>query len=134
MSKLTKSRSGSGLARNQLRVSGIVIRNDLTDTLQKFVAYAQANDSKSSHRYYANATRTVYDTLQVTGVLMYSRANRELRHTASAPLLHLIQLGEHIFARALEAAMAAGLPYKEAYQAARNKVRLFAELIGVRGQ
>jgi Rha family phage regulatory protein len=111
----------------QARLQGRSVRRDFTDTIQRFVAYAEAQGSKSAGMYYANITKMEYKAL---GLLSSSdKTPSNFRDTLDLMDLGFLIVAEQVAKQAIEDGMARGSLYKDVYQFAKERVLSYAEVI-----
>ena len=111
----------------QARAQGKITRRNETDTIQEFVDYATAQGSRNARFYYANLTAMTYKALFLVEKGLDQCGLREFM---SALQLVNQAAAENIVARALRHGMDTGLPYKDCYSLAKNRVVSFADLTG----
>jgi len=100
-----------------------VIRKECTDTIQKFIAYAKEQGSKSAEKYYMNFSR-----MELTGLFLIEQKYPNARDVMSMRQLNLIEMADEAVSISLEESMLNGVPYKECYQIAKEKICLLAKI------
>lgn len=112
---------------HQIRVEGKLARRELTDIIKVFIAYAYAQDSKAAHRYYQNATKSIYTVLfEIGEESNWQNARERLDHVQ----LSSLKLAEIAFGRGLEDGMRMQLYYKDVYQIGVQRVGLITQAVG----
>lgn len=110
----------------KVRLSGKVVRLDLTDAVRDFVAYAVAQGSSSAEKYYMNITKMEYKAL----FMVAEAVGKNFRDTLTTRQGSYLMTAESIAQKALREGMAAGLHYKEIYQLAKQRVEAYSGLLG----
>jgi phage regulator Rha-like protein len=105
------------------RIESKTVRKELTDMIQKFIAYAKDQGSKSAEHYYSNFSR-----MQLTGLFLLDQKYPNAREVMSIKQLNLIEMADEAIALSLEDSMLQGLPYKECYKKAKDKIELLARI------
>ena len=105
------------------RQQGKLARHEVTDTIKRFVAYAEAQGSKNAFRYYPTITTAVYKCL----FIIEDRYGKSFRDLLSSMQLQFLSVAEYVAAKAIEDGMAMNLPYKEIYKLAKGRVERYAE-------
>jgi phage regulator Rha-like protein len=100
-----------------------VMRRECTDKIQKFVEYAKAQGSKSAEKYYMSLTR-----MELTGLFIIEQKYPNHRDVMSMRQLNLIEMADEVIGNALEDGMNQGLPYKECYVLAKERISQLARL------
>jgi len=101
-----------------------VVRQECTDVIQEFVAYAKEQGSKSADHYYSNLSR-----MELSGLFILEKKYPNARDVMSMRQLNLIEMADEAVAVSLRDSMDAGLPYKECYQQAKIRIELLAKII-----
>lgn len=112
--------------RVETRKDGKFARIGLTDAVAEFVDYATAQGSKSAKMYFTNITLMEYRALFLVG----RAAGENFRDRLTALQNMNLATAEHIAQRALREGMSRGLPYKEIYQLAKERVEAMAGFLG----
>ena len=110
-----QSKERASLAYQVARLSGKDSRGILTDKVQEFVAYAQAQGSNNAERYFSNITRAVQKS-----ILVIEPNATEVRELLTAIQLASLSLIELTATQVLTEGIALKLPYKEIYQTIKN--------------
>lgn len=100
-----------------------IMRKELTDTIQEFVEYAKSQGSKSADKYYMNFSR-----MELTGLFIIEQRYPNARDVMSVRQLNLIEMADEAIAISLKESMDAGIPYKECYQIAKDKISLLVKI------
>ncbi len=111
----------------QARVEGKVSRRSLTDVIKEFVAYSEAQGSRSAKMYYTNITRGTYKALYM---LEKAGDYKELREKLSTMQLNQLATAEAIAMKAIDEHMDMGTHYKDIYKIAIAKVIELSDLLG----
>jgi hypothetical protein len=109
----------------QVRSSGKAVRHDLTDVIQDFVEYAQAQGSTNAHRYYEIVTK-----MENKALFLVEKAGKDLRDRLTMQQISCLSACEKIAAKALREGIAMKLPYKEVFQLAKQRVIAYVVLLG----
>lgn len=109
------------------RTGNKIGRRAETNTLARFVEYATAQGSKSARLYYVNVTKMTHQTLN----LMKQAAPQSLRDTIDSMELAFLTTAEYLVQQAIEGGMAAGLPYKEIFRLAKDRVSTYAATLPI---
>jgi len=114
----------------EARADGRLARRAETDVIQEFVGYARAQGSRHAERYYRNITRMTHRALFAVekGLDLYHRAS--LREFLEARQLVALAAAENVAAKALQDGMDSGMPYRDIYLLAKDRVLALAELVG----
>lgn len=100
-----------------------VMRKELTDMIQEFVAYAESQGSQSASKYYMNISK-----MELTGLFLMEQKYPNARDVMSFRQLNLIEMADEAVARALKEAMDQGLHYKDCYKYAKERIELLAKI------
>lgn len=100
-----------------IRSLGKEIRRRETDAIKRLVAYATAQGSRNAVRYYTSLSRLADSTAGITD-----------RDTAQVVQLTTLLLVERVIAREIEAGIEARRPYKDIYQAAKDRLTAFSSV------
>jgi phage regulator Rha-like protein len=99
------------------------MRRECTDKIQKFIAYAESQGSKSASMYYMNITK-----MQLTGLFLMEQKFPNARDVMSMRQLNLVEMADEAIADSLEDAMNQGLHYKDCYKKAKEKIEALAKI------
>lgn len=99
------------------------IRKDCTDVIQQFIEYAKEQGSKSAEKYYMNFSR-----MELTGLFLIEQKYPNARDVMSLRQLNLIEMADEAVAISLADSMNKGIPYKECYKLAKEKILLLAKI------
>lgn len=110
------------------RDSGKLERRVETDTIKKFVDYAISQGSSNASKYYMIITKMENQSLFHFDFLDQKFPN--LRDVLDGCGLNAMESADRIVGLALREGMEKGIPYKECYQLARDRVESYAKLIG----
>ncbi|WP_051326991.1 Rha family transcriptional regulator [Desulfatibacillum aliphaticivorans] len=100
-------------------------RDELAASIKDFVEYAEGQGSKGAGYYYGNITKMIYKAL-FPGRYSANIAG-DFRDTLSRPELEYLASAEHVAAKALDEGIQEGLPYKEIYSQAGDRIQMFAQ-------
>jgi Rha family phage regulatory protein len=112
------------------RTGNKIGRRAETDTLARFVEYATAQGSQSARLYYVNVTKMTHQTLN----LVKQASPQSLRDTIDAMQLAFLTTAEYLVKQAIEEGMRAGIPYREIYQLAKDRVSTYAATLPIQRQ
>jgi Rha family phage regulatory protein len=115
-----QSKERESVAFQMVRLSSKDARKLLADEIQKFIAYAQANGSRSAERYYANITRAIYNSF----LIIEPNANK-IRELLTAIQLSTLQTAELIVANVLTQGMENHVHYKDIYRQIKKELEIF---------
>lgn len=118
-----------GVEWKQARLQGKSARKSLTDAVKSFVDYAKSQGSSSAERYYTNITKMEYAALEMTE--KGQPVPKDFRDQLDLMDLGFLVAAEQVCKLALEEGMRRGLPYKEIYLLAKERVMRYAEAISV---
>ena len=107
------------------RNSGKLIRHEETDTIKGFVDYAVAQGSQSAKMYYVNISKMKNQSL-----FLLDQKYPNLRNMLNLHQLSTIETADKIVSNAIAFGMESKLPYKAIYQLAKERVELFASMVG----
>ncbi|ACH39992.1 phage regulatory protein, Rha family [Citrifermentans bemidjiense Bem] len=107
------------------RTGNKIGRRAETDSLARFVDYATAQGSQSARLYFMNVTKMTHQALN----LVRQAAPQSLRDTIDSMELSFLTTAEYLVQQTIEEGMAAGLPYKEIYRLAKDRVTTYAETL-----
>lgn len=107
------------------RQQGKIARKESTDVVKEFIQYAINNGSKSAKFYYANITK-----MENKALFIVQDKFENLRDILDGQQLGVISAADTAIAKALQDGMDKGLPYKEIYQLAKERLEQFAEIVG----
>ena len=102
------------------RIEGKKVRREETDAIKDLVQYATDQGSESAKMYYANITKM---TNSILGI------ERGQRDTLPPAQLDRLRLAETMIDVALRDGMRAGLPYRQIYALARDRVLALVPLL-----
>ena len=100
-----------------------IMRRECTDKIQEFIQYAISQGSKSAEKYYMSLSR-----MELTGLFLLEQKYPNARDVMNFKRLNLIEMADEAIAISLEESMKIGLPYKECYQKAKEKIELLAKI------
>ena len=112
------------------RTGNKIGRRAETDTLARFVAYATAQGSQSARLYFMNVTKMTHQALN----LVKQAAPQSLRDTIDSMDLAFLTTAEYLVQQAIEGGMAAGLPYKDIFRLAKERVSTYASTLPIQRQ
>ena len=106
------------------RTQSILGRKSLTDTIQRFVEYAEAQGATKAKYYYSNITKMEYKAL---GLLeLYCP---KFRDQLSQVDINFLITAENICMLAIQEGINKNLNYKDIYQLAKNRVNEYALVV-----
>lgn len=108
----------------EARLNGKQARRELTDTIQRFVQYATDQGSRNAKHYYSNITKMTYKHLAL--VQKGAKIGQNFRDMLDFANVAVLTLAELTAEKAIEQGMFEGLPYKQIYELAKNRVEVFA--------
>ncbi|ACL04122.1 phage regulatory protein, Rha family [Desulfatibacillum aliphaticivorans] len=100
-------------------------RDELASSIKDFVEHAFGQGSKGAGNYYSNTTRMIYKAL-FPGQYSANIAGG-FRDTLSTPELEYLASAEHVAAKALDEGIQEGLPHKEIYSQAKDRIQMFTK-------
>jgi len=124
---MEKFPKGALLDWQKSRIDGKVHRRSLTDTIQRFIKYAEDQGSKNAYFYYSTITIATYKAL--TLIEKTEDIGDNFRDTLEAIHLSFLGTAENIALEVMENEMEKGTPYKDIFQIAKAKVIEFATVI-----
>lgn len=107
------------------RNNGKITRLQETDTIKKFVNYATDQGSSNAMRYYGNLTK-----MENSALFYIEQKFDNMRDVMNLEQLDLIKVADKAIERSLENSMLLGLPYKECFQKAKEKIEALADVVG----
>ena len=107
------------------RSLGRAARREVTDTIQAFIAYAEAQGSKNAHHYYKHVTTATYKAL----FIIKDQGGKSFRDLLDSMQLSFLTTAEYVAAKAIEDGMAERLFYKDIYRLAKERIESFATAI-----
>ncbi len=121
MEKVIQQRSNAAWI--EQRNAGKLVRREMTDAVQVFVEYATKQGSKNAKHYYSNLTSMTHRALFMVG----QASAKPFRDMLGGMNLSRLMVAEDICRSALFDGMNEGLPYKDIYQLAKQRVEVFAQ-------
>jgi phage regulator Rha-like protein len=112
-------RERASLEWQQARDSGKLVRKAETDVVREFVEYATEQGSRNARMYYQNLTKATYKALFL---LEHATKWKGVRELLDGPQLTLVTTAEQIVQQALKDGMRQGLPYKDIYKLAVDRL------------
>lgn len=110
------------LSWREARQEGKVVRRELTDAVCEFVDYATAQGSLNASLYYQNITRLTYKAL----FFVKEASPKPFRDMLDTMQVVFLATAEYVARQSLLDGMKQGLPYKEVYALARDRVTAYA--------
>ena len=109
------------------RSTGKITRKTETDVIQDFISYAkdQGGSERGCDMYYSNISK-----MENKALFIVERKYPNLRDVLGVTDLSTIQKADIIVSRALRDGMDDKKRYKDIYKMAKERVEMFAELIG----
>lgn len=108
----------------EARLNGKFARKELTDTIQRFVQYATDQGSRNAKHYYSNITKMTYKCLAM--LEKGAKVGKNFRDMLDFANVTVLTLAEMTAEKAIQQGMDEGLPYKQIYELAKNRVEVFA--------
>jgi len=105
------------------RSLGKEIRRRETDAIKRLVDYATAQGSRNAARYYTSLSRLADSTVGITD-----------RDKAQVVQLTTFLLVEKVIAQEIAAGIEAGQPYKDIYQAVKDRLAIFSSVGALTGE
>lgn len=109
----------------EARNSGKIARRIETDVIKVFVEYTKAHGSKNGERYYQLLTEATYKAL-----FIIKCEYKHLRDLLDKMQAGTLLVAENMIAKTLEEEMKKGTEYHEIYRICRDKLIVFAEMVG----
>lgn len=110
----------------EARNEGKAVRKLTTDIIKIFVDYAKGQGSESADKYFMNFSKMVNTALlEIEG-----QKPSNLRDHLNVIQLHQLSVAEHIVSKSIVECIGRGLPYKEVYQLAKQKIQVYSATIG----
>jgi hypothetical protein len=109
----------------ETRAAGKPVRRIETDAIQRFVNYAASQGSQSARMYYI-----LFSKLANSLLFDMRTSTVNTRDVCNVSQLGTLTIADTIISRAIEADMAADVPYKQIYQNVKSKIQQFTELFG----
>jgi Rha family phage regulatory protein len=110
----------------ETRIEGKQVRYELTEEIQDFIEYAEAQGSQNAKMYYMQITKMANQALFLIG----RKAPQHFRNMLDMMQLSFLQTAEFVARNALRNGMQDGMYYKDIYVMARDKVTAFAATVG----
>lgn len=110
----------------EARLKGRQVRYELTEEIQSFVEYAEAQGSQNSRMYYLQITKMTNQALFLIG----AKAPKHFRDMLDGMQLSFLGTAEYVARNAIKEGMETELFYKDIYGLARDKVTAFAVTVG----
>ena len=109
----------------EMRKDGKIAHRQKTEVIKRFVEYATAQGSKSAHRYYMALAK-----MENSALFFLEQRFKNVREVLVIRQLMIVSLADDVVENALVAGMEDGLPYKDCFRLAKERVIAFAELAG----
>ncbi|QBQ56648.1 hypothetical protein E3U44_18105 [Nitrosococcus wardiae] len=109
------------------REQGKLARREVTDTIQRFVSYAESQGSKNARFYYTNITKGTYKALFM---LEQGGKWKGFRERLSSLELNQLATAEFIAQKHIAEGMETGAHYTDIYKIAIAKVEELATILG----
>lgn len=107
------------------REQGKLARRAETDVIQKFVEYAKKQGSVHADKYY-----TLLSSMENKALFVITEKFPNLRNILDGMQLSIIASADIAVSRALKEGMEQGLPYRDIYQLAKDRLEQFSEIVG----
>lgn len=104
------------------RRNGKLARREVTDTIKAFISYAELQGSKNAHHYYKHVTHAAYKAL----FIVKDQGGKSFRDLLDSMQLSFLTTAEYIAAKAIEDGMDSGMPYKDIYKLAKERIETVA--------
>jgi phage regulator Rha-like protein len=109
----------------EMRKDGKVAHRQKTDVIKRFVEYATSQGSKSASRYYMALAK-----MENSALFFLEQRFKNVREVLVIRQLMIVAMADDVVENALAAGMADGLPYKDCFQLAKQRVIDFSTLAG----
>lgn len=109
----------------EARAQGKVEYKLKADVTAEFIQYAIAQGSKSADKYHMNLAK-----MENKALFLLGQKYPNVREMLDTQQLNTVQTADRMIKKALQDGMEQGLPYKEIYKLARERVERFAQDIG----
>lgn len=123
ISNLIQQRNDPGW--QNVRKDGKAIYQQKTEVIKEFVEYATQQGSKSAKKYYM-----AIGNMENKALFFFEQKYKNLREVLTIKQLMQVSTADNVIEKALKDGMDKGLPYKEVYQLARNRIVAYADIIG----
>jgi len=108
----------------QLRSTGKLTRKKESDTIKKFVEYAENQGSKNARRYYMNIS-----TMENKTLFFIQEKFPNLREVLTGQQLQVMSSADQIVEKALLEGMEKEMFYKDIFLLAKERIIMFSEII-----
>jgi len=108
----------------QLRSTGKLTRKKESDTIKKFVEYAENQGSKNARRYYTNIS-----TMENKTLFFIQEKFPNLREVLTGQQLQVMSSADQIVEKALLEGMEKEMFYKDIFLLAKERIIMFSEII-----
>ena len=115
----------ASLVWQQSRQQGKVARKDETFEIKLFIEYAKAQGSTHANYYYQNLTRAAYKAL-----FLLDSPMMEIREKLGPVQLSALATVEYVANKSLQEGMKKGMPYKDVFVLARDRMFELGRSIG----
>ena len=109
----------------EMRKDGKIAHRQKTDVIKRFVEYATNQGSKSASRYYLALAK-----MENSALFFLEQRFKNVREVLVIRQLMIVSMADDVVENALVAGMADGLPYKDCYQLAKQRIVAFSSLAG----
>jgi phage regulator Rha-like protein len=109
----------------EMRKDGKIAHRQKTDVIKRFVEYATAQGSKSANRYYMALAK-----MENSALFFLEQRFKNVREVLVIRQLMIVSMADDVVENALTLGMEEGLPYKDCFQVAKQKVIDFSLLAG----
>lgn len=109
----------------EMRNDGKIAHRQKTDVIKRFVDYATSQGSKSASRYYMALAK-----MENSALFFLEQRFKNVREVLVIRQLMIVTMADDVVENALVAGMEDGLPYKECFQLAKQRVVDFSVLAG----
>ena len=107
------------------RKDGKAIYFEKSTVIKDFVDYATRQGSKSANKYYVSLAK-----MENSALFFIEKKYKNMREIMTIKQLMQIATADQIIEKALKEVMDKGLPYKDGYKLAKERVTAFSEIIG----
>lgn len=108
-----------------VRKDGKSVYLQKTDVIKQFVDYATEKGSQSAKMYYMN-----FSKMENSALFFFEQKYKNLREVMTIKQLMQVATADQVIEKAIKEGMDKGLPYKEIYQLAKERIISFANIIG----
>ena len=108
-----------------IRKDGKAVYLQKTDIIKKFAEYAEDQGSQSANKYYMAIAN-----MENRALFFFEQKYKNLREVLTIRQLMQVATADQVVEKALTDGMERGLPYKECYKLAKERIIAYANIIG----